>query len=356
MSKKINVGWLVVKESRDQPGPRIQGYNLIDYYSKNPHFGIIGKVVGDKNYSTDINLYKNFDLIIFQRCFSPEHQELARNLSFLNKSSVFIMNDWHLATEYDSPEIQNIEIIAMSNVVDKVIVPSNLLLKKIQSMTDTDVEFIPDATDPHMNSVSYNNNLNVKLGVTTKHNLDIFDPLDRLAYPDYSLSVIGHSNVSAVIKNSKPNSVQAKNYSSVIGYKNMNLVLFNDLSTMVETHIWDRNLVTKQLSECDIGIIPVHKEIPSRLYKSDNRAALMMSLGLPVVATPIDSYEELISNGVNGYLCSSKKDWFNALEELRLNPDKRREIGMNGQNLVKSKRDISVVAQKYTSTIYNLVK
>ena len=42
-----------------------------------------------------------------------------------------------------------------------------------------------------------------------------------------------------------------------------------------------------------------------------------MSLGLPVLASPIMSYEELIKNGENGYLCDSFEDWRKGLENLK---------------------------------------
>jgi glycosyltransferase involved in cell wall biosynthesis len=55
-----------------------------------------------------------------------------------------------------------------------------------------------------------------------------------------------------------------------------------------------------------------------------------MAIGLPVVATPIPSYEPVIKQGVNGFLARSQGDWVRCLSALR-DPDARRAIGRNAR-------------------------
>ena len=88
------------------------------------------------------------------------------------------------------------------------------------------------------------------------------------------------------------------------------------------------------LRAADIGIIPIETPPPSPSdtlppswkVKSENRLTLKMSMGLPVIATPIPAYESVVRQGVDGFLAQSRADWLKHLEELR-DPAHRRQIG-----------------------------
>ena len=97
---------------------------------------------------------------------------------------------------------------------------------------------------------------------------------------------------------------------------------------------WDYQGVYERLLESDAGIIPINTSddhcgpsgIPSWKVKSENRLTLKMAMGLPVIATPIPSYEDIIEHGKNGFLARSRRDWLYCLERLR-DEDLRREMG-----------------------------
>lgn len=97
---------------------------------------------------------------------------------------------------------------------------------------------------------------------------------------------------------------------------------------------WDPVGVYTEMRNSDIGIIPIDtyepaldaESQPSWKVKSENRLTMKMSLGLPVVATPIPSYEPVISQGVNGFLARDAGEWETMLEALR-DPALRRKIG-----------------------------
>jgi hypothetical protein len=98
---------------------------------------------------------------------------------------------------------------------------------------------------------------------------------------------------------------------------------------------WDASGVYRHLLQADIGIIPVDVTgswrtvvpgIPGWMSKSENRLSLMMSAGLPVIATPIPAYEAIVDHGRNGFLARNLKQWTEALELLR-DPAARGRIG-----------------------------
>ena len=106
------------------------------------------------------------------------------------------------------------------------------------------------------------------------------------------------------------------------------------LDPRIERVAWDPADVYERLLGADIGVIPIQPgnvpgaDLPSATWrvKSENRLTLKMAAGLPVVATPIPSYERVIEHGVNGFLAWTPKDWQKCLAALR-DPDLRRTMG-----------------------------
>lgn len=98
---------------------------------------------------------------------------------------------------------------------------------------------------------------------------------------------------------------------------------------------WSPDMVLREMIDADIGVIPILSSAkvdsnglpPDWKRKSENRLTMKMSAGLPVVATPIPSYEAVINHGQNGFFASSAADWFRCLNKLR-DPSLRREMGM----------------------------
>ena len=107
------------------------------------------------------------------------------------------------------------------------------------------------------------------------------------------------------------------------------------LSPRISRVVWTSDGVYEQMARADIGVLPIDTDDPFQLalqpvlswmLKSENRLTLKMAAGLPVVATPIPSYEALITQGVDGYLARTPADWRRALTALR-DPAHRAAMG-----------------------------
>lgn len=104
---------------------------------------------------------------------------------------------------------------------------------------------------------------------------------------------------------------------------------------------WHPSGVYERLLDADIGIIPIdtHAQqspslpVPPWMAKSENRLTLKMAAGLPVVATPIPSYESVVEQGVNGFLARTRAQWLECLEALR-DPERRRAVGARARSSV----------------------
>lgn len=97
---------------------------------------------------------------------------------------------------------------------------------------------------------------------------------------------------------------------------------------------WHPVRVYDQMLTADIGIIPIERStsgasessVPFWKVKSENRLTMKMSVGLPVIATPIPAYEAVVTQGSNGVFANSREDWARAFDLLR-DPIQRRRVG-----------------------------
>lgn len=113
---------------------------------------------------------------------------------------------------------------------------------------------------------------------------------------------------------------------------------------------WDNADVKWSLDTWEDTMLSAHVILcPQRVdvqpAKSNIKAAQAMSMGIPVIASPLPAYKEMIKNGNNGYLCDTLEDWSNALIALK-DVKKRIQVGMNGKETAES-YSLSAIAQKW---------
>lgn len=107
-----------------------------------------------------------------------------------------------------------------------------------------------------------------------------------------------------------------------------------DASSKIAKVPWHKDHVYDELCSADIGIIPIDRSPaignsvtpPGWSVKSENRLTLKMSIGLPVIATPIPAYVPVVRQGHDAFLAEQASDWRDAFEALR-DPLFRREMG-----------------------------
>jgi len=118
---------------------------------------------------------------------------------------------------------------------------------------------------------------------------------------------------------------------------------------------WDATGVYAAMQRADIGIIPINTGLghesqdgtlpPSWKIKSENRLTMKMSVGLPVIATPIPAYIPVIIPGQNGFLAQTKQEWASYLEALR-DPVLRRTIGERARASVTDRYSMRAQAER----------
>ncbi len=103
----------------------------------------------------------------------------------------------------------------------------------------------------------------------------------------------------------------------------------------VEFIKWSYDGEIRQLQESHIGIVPI-KENVWNPWKFFFKTIQFMSVGLPIVATPIGSNNEIVKEGENGFLANTEDEWYNQLKRSIDDVELRRSIGENARQTVEA--------------------
>lgn len=106
---------------------------------------------------------------------------------------------------------------------------------------------------------------------------------------------------------------------------------------------WRLDNAWSELFAGDIGIAPV----PRGIAKSANKAATYMALGLPVVVSRTEDYQQAVQQGKTGFLCSTSQEWEAALEQLVFSTKARAEMGAQARSAAEQRYSMAAVAAEW---------
>lgn len=93
---------------------------------------------------------------------------------------------------------------------------------------------------------------------------------------------------------------------------------------------WSLDSWEETMNNAHVILCPQRYEVQPA--KSNVKVTQAMSMGIPVVASPLQAYKEIVTSGVNGYICDNTlSSWNSALVELK-DLKKRIQVGMNGKD------------------------
>lgn len=133
-------------------------------------------------------------------------------------------------------------------------------------------------------------------------------------------------------------------------------VIDEDNKHLVEIHDWIpfKGHSYRMMSlHADIAIIPL-ADIPFNYYKSSIKWYEMSAMGVPSVVSDILPYSEDIINGKTALGYRSKKQFYERLETLILNPNLREKIGNNAMEWVKENRDAAKCAKLWAKAYLSI--
>jgi glycosyltransferase involved in cell wall biosynthesis len=118
---------------------------------------------------------------------------------------------------------------------------------------------------------------------------------------------------------------------------------------------WSPETEVEELQGFEIGIMPLPDE-PWSYGKCGMKALLYMSVGVPVVASPIGVNSTLIQDGKNGFLAAKEDEWVEKLLALVRDPELRRSMGQVGRATVEAGYSLQVQAPRVLSILKTVAR
>ena len=98
----------------------------------------------------------------------------------------------------------------------------------------------------------------------------------------------------------------------------------------VHRHPWASETEVGHLQTFDIGLMPLPDDSFTR-GKGGYKLLQYMSMGLPVVASPVEINREIVTPGETGFLADTKKEWIEFLGRLIEDKTLRNQMGAAGR-------------------------
>jgi glycosyltransferase involved in cell wall biosynthesis len=115
------------------------------------------------------------------------------------------------------------------------------------------------------------------------------------------------------------------------------------------TYQWHRTRVFEQILDCDIAVLPLD-DTPWYQAKPNTRLTMFKALGLPIVASPIDSYRRTLAGGRGCYFASTPAEWVDALLALG-DAERRREVGLADREQVLAAYSLEAMGEKWLALL-----
>jgi glycosyltransferase involved in cell wall biosynthesis len=108
----------------------------------------------------------------------------------------------------------------------------------------------------------------------------------------------------------------------------------------VEFTRWSWDVEVQRMQQCQIAIVPVKRDDWSP-WKFYYKLVQCMSMGLPVVASPIGSNLEIVEDGRTGFLADTPDEWYDRMRRLADDPELRQTMGRAARRLVEERFSLS---------------
>jgi glycosyltransferase involved in cell wall biosynthesis len=116
---------------------------------------------------------------------------------------------------------------------------------------------------------------------------------------------------------------------------------------------WKLEEENEDLISFDIGLMPLNDDLWSR-GKCGLKIIQYLSVGVPVVCTPVGINSDIVKDGENGFWATNDQEWIDRLSTLIQNPDLRLRMGLKGIETVEGEYSLAVTSEKFFCVLQNL--
>jgi glycosyltransferase involved in cell wall biosynthesis len=118
--------------------------------------------------------------------------------------------------------------------------------------------------------------------------------------------------------------------------------------------LWKLEDENEDLISFDIGLMPLYDDLWSR-GKCGLKIIQYLSVGVPVVCTPVGINSDIVQDGKNGFWATDHQEWVDRLSNLIQNPDLRLQMGLEGIETVGREYSLTITSEKFLRILQNLV-
>ncbi|MBI2880074.1 MAG: methyltransferase domain-containing protein [Candidatus Tectomicrobia bacterium] len=104
------------------------------------------------------------------------------------------------------------------------------------------------------------------------------------------------------------------------------------------------------LCRFDVGVMPLNDDEWER-YKCGFKALLYMSMGIPVVCSPVGVNNQIVRDGVNGFVARTTEEWVERIGRLLGDAALRRRVGREGRRTVEDRYSVRGNAPAFLSIL-----
>lgn len=116
----------------------------------------------------------------------------------------------------------------------------------------------------------------------------------------------------------------------------------------VERCAWSEESEAELIAGAHIGIMPL-PDAPWERGKCGYKLIQYMACGLPVLASPVGANTEVVTDGLNGFLCATPEDWSARICLLAADPALRARLGAAGRAVVEQRYSLDSATPKLAS-------
>ncbi len=128
---------------------------------------------------------------------------------------------------------------------------------------------------------------------------------------------------------------------------------FDSSHLPVVKKLWRLEDENEDLISFDIGLMPLNDDLWSR-GKCGLKIIQYLSVGVPVVCTPVGINSDIVKDGENGFWAKDQQEWVDRLSSLIQHPDLRLQMGLKGIETVEKEYSLTVTSEKFFQVLQDL--
>jgi glycosyltransferase involved in cell wall biosynthesis len=136
-----------------------------------------------------------------------------------------------------------------------------------------------------------------------------------------------------------------KKYGNRIYFKIIGDAAYSEPALGIQGLKWNKDTEIEDLSEIDIGIMPLPDDAWSR-GKCGLKCLEYMALCIPPVVSPVGVNTDIVQDGINGFVADTNNEWVEKISGLIESAELRKQIGEKARQSVIEK--YSVLAHRDT--------